>query len=221
MDSTPNLDLLHRQRTFSIDETREQLEQGRPVQREAVMSGPIDSTVSYSSSSSSSSGSSSSGAVAAKAGKGKGETGSTSNSFSYASIVKTAADPVPSHETSGKTPESKATKGVAAEPKGGKKETRAAPSTAPAGGKRTEKETPAAGHATPATVTAAVPSVATTVASTAETAPSVSSAPAVAGEGSSHPTAAPATSTGSTQSNSDKKKVSGSSGECACDLHIL
>lgn len=47
MDPTPNLDLLHRQRTFSIDETREQLQQGRPVQREAVLSGSVDSTVSY------------------------------------------------------------------------------------------------------------------------------------------------------------------------------
>ena len=38
MTSTPHNDLLRKQRTFSIDETREQLSQGRPVQREAVMS---------------------------------------------------------------------------------------------------------------------------------------------------------------------------------------
>lgn len=42
MTSTPNLDLLQRQRTFSIDETREQLRQGRPVQREAVIAGAVD-----------------------------------------------------------------------------------------------------------------------------------------------------------------------------------
>lgn len=38
----PNNDLLKRQRSFSIDETREQLQQGRPVQREAVASGAVD-----------------------------------------------------------------------------------------------------------------------------------------------------------------------------------
>lgn len=42
MTTTPNMDLLKRQRTFSIDETREQLIQGRPVQREAVISGAVD-----------------------------------------------------------------------------------------------------------------------------------------------------------------------------------
>mmetsp|Transcript_21697 Transcript_21697/g.29870 ORF Transcript_21697/g.29870 Transcript_21697/m.29870 type:complete len:941 (-) Transcript_21697:1222-4044(-) len=42
MTASPNLDLLKRQRTFSIDETREQLVQGRPVQREAVISGAVD-----------------------------------------------------------------------------------------------------------------------------------------------------------------------------------
>ncbi len=36
MTATPNLDLLQRQRTFSIDETREQLQQGVPVQRLAI-----------------------------------------------------------------------------------------------------------------------------------------------------------------------------------------
>ncbi len=36
------MDLLKRQRTFSIDETREQLRQGRPVQREAIISGAVD-----------------------------------------------------------------------------------------------------------------------------------------------------------------------------------
>jgi hypothetical protein len=41
MTTTPNMDLLQRQRTFSIDETREQLRQGRPV-REAVLSGAVD-----------------------------------------------------------------------------------------------------------------------------------------------------------------------------------
>jgi len=42
LSNTPNLDLLQRQRTFSIDETREQLRQGRPVQREAVAAGSVD-----------------------------------------------------------------------------------------------------------------------------------------------------------------------------------
>ena len=42
MTDTPNMDLLQRQRTFSIDETREQLRQGRPVQREAVVAGAVD-----------------------------------------------------------------------------------------------------------------------------------------------------------------------------------
>lgn len=42
MTATPNLDLLKRQRTFSIDETREQLRQGRPVQREAILPGAVD-----------------------------------------------------------------------------------------------------------------------------------------------------------------------------------
>lgn len=42
MTKDPNLDLLRRQRTFSIDETREQLRQGRPVQREAIMAGAVD-----------------------------------------------------------------------------------------------------------------------------------------------------------------------------------
>lgn len=42
MDTTPNMDLLLRQRTFSIDETREQLRQGRPVQRDAVITGGVD-----------------------------------------------------------------------------------------------------------------------------------------------------------------------------------
>lgn len=42
MTHTVNMDLLHRQRTFSIDETREQLRQGKPVQREAVVSGAVD-----------------------------------------------------------------------------------------------------------------------------------------------------------------------------------
>ena len=42
MTDTPNMDLLHRQRTFSIDETREQLRQGKPVQRDAVIAGAVD-----------------------------------------------------------------------------------------------------------------------------------------------------------------------------------
>eukprot|EP01038_Epipyxis_sp_PR26KG_P007194 gene7194-9812_t len=42
MNPTPNLDLLLRQRTFSIDETREQLRQGRPVQRDAIITGNVD-----------------------------------------------------------------------------------------------------------------------------------------------------------------------------------
>jgi hypothetical protein len=37
MVTTPNLDLLLRQRTFSIDETREQMQLGRPVLRDAVL----------------------------------------------------------------------------------------------------------------------------------------------------------------------------------------
>lgn len=43
MTTEANLDLLKRQRSFSIDETREQLRQGRPVQREAISSGAVDS----------------------------------------------------------------------------------------------------------------------------------------------------------------------------------
>jgi hypothetical protein len=39
MDTHVHKDLLQRQRTFSIDETREQLNQGRPVTRDAVISG--------------------------------------------------------------------------------------------------------------------------------------------------------------------------------------
>mmetsp|Transcript_8713 Transcript_8713/g.14791 ORF Transcript_8713/g.14791 Transcript_8713/m.14791 type:complete len:658 (-) Transcript_8713:2439-4412(-) len=42
MEVGPNVDLLLRQRTFSIDETREQMQQGRPVQRDAVISGEVD-----------------------------------------------------------------------------------------------------------------------------------------------------------------------------------
>jgi hypothetical protein len=42
MESSPNVDLLLRQRTFSIDETREQMQQGRPVQRDAVIAGEVD-----------------------------------------------------------------------------------------------------------------------------------------------------------------------------------
>ena len=39
MESEANQDLFDRQRTFSIDETREQLQQGRPVQRDAIAPG--------------------------------------------------------------------------------------------------------------------------------------------------------------------------------------
>lgn len=42
MTREPNLDLLLRQRTFSIDETREQLRQGKPVHKDAVISGAVD-----------------------------------------------------------------------------------------------------------------------------------------------------------------------------------
>jgi len=42
MTATPNNDLLRRQRSFSIDETREQLQQGKPVHREAVAAGAVD-----------------------------------------------------------------------------------------------------------------------------------------------------------------------------------
>ena len=38
----PNKDLLLRQRTFSIDETRELLRQGKPVHREAIVEGAVD-----------------------------------------------------------------------------------------------------------------------------------------------------------------------------------
>jgi len=47
MTVEPNKDLLKRQRTFSIDETREQLRQGRPVQREAILPGKVDSRSLY------------------------------------------------------------------------------------------------------------------------------------------------------------------------------
>lgn len=40
--TSPNTDLLLRQRTFSIDETKEQMQLGRPVQREAVITGEVD-----------------------------------------------------------------------------------------------------------------------------------------------------------------------------------
>lgn len=42
MTREPNTDLLLRQRTFSIDETREQLRQGRPVHKDAVIGGAVD-----------------------------------------------------------------------------------------------------------------------------------------------------------------------------------
>lgn len=42
MTTAPHADLLLRQRTFSIDETREQLTQGRPVQRTAIINGAVD-----------------------------------------------------------------------------------------------------------------------------------------------------------------------------------
>ncbi len=42
-----NKDLLKRQRSFSIDETREQLRQGRPVMRDAVLPGKVDSRSLY------------------------------------------------------------------------------------------------------------------------------------------------------------------------------
>lgn len=42
-----NKDLLKRQRTFSIDETREQLRQGRPVTRDAILPGKVDSRSLY------------------------------------------------------------------------------------------------------------------------------------------------------------------------------
>jgi hypothetical protein len=42
LTATPNLDLLKKQRTYSIDETREQLRQGRPVHREAITAGAVD-----------------------------------------------------------------------------------------------------------------------------------------------------------------------------------
>lgn len=78
LDNTPNLDLLHRQRTFSIDETREQLQQGKAVHKEAVLSGNVDSAVNYSSSSSK---------------KQKQAAASSSGStFSYATALKTVSD---------------------------------------------------------------------------------------------------------------------------------
>lgn len=42
MVTEPNKDLLLRQRTFSIDQTRELLRQGKPVHREAVLEGAVD-----------------------------------------------------------------------------------------------------------------------------------------------------------------------------------
>jgi len=42
-----NKDLLKRQRSFSIDETREQLRQGRPVMKDAVLPGKVDSRSLY------------------------------------------------------------------------------------------------------------------------------------------------------------------------------
>lgn len=42
MDAVANQDLLRRQRTLTIDETREHLRQGRPIHREAISSGPVD-----------------------------------------------------------------------------------------------------------------------------------------------------------------------------------
>ena len=43
MEKTPNMGLLSRQRTFSIEQTREQLKQGRPVNKEAVTgNGAVD-----------------------------------------------------------------------------------------------------------------------------------------------------------------------------------
>lgn len=42
MNTTANLELLRRQRSASIEETREHLQQGRPVQREAIIAGAVD-----------------------------------------------------------------------------------------------------------------------------------------------------------------------------------
>lgn len=42
MSTTPNVDLLLRQRTFSIDETKEQLQLGRPVMKEAILETAVD-----------------------------------------------------------------------------------------------------------------------------------------------------------------------------------
>lgn len=105
MDMAPNMDLLHRQRTFSIDETREQLQQGRPVQREAVMSGNIDSTVNYSSSSGRAAPHSGAGRHGGNSGssnsnnnKGGNKPPSSGSTFSYASVVKSAAAAPPADE---------------------------------------------------------------------------------------------------------------------------
>jgi len=89
---SPNLDLLLRQRTFSIDETREQLQQGRPVQREALLSGGIENTVNYG---------------ASKKGSG---------SFSYASVLKTAAAEEPVAAAAPKPAPAAAPKPAAAKP---------------------------------------------------------------------------------------------------------
>lgn len=43
MTTEPNKDLVRRQRSFSIDETREQLRQGKPVLKDAVLPGKVDS----------------------------------------------------------------------------------------------------------------------------------------------------------------------------------
>lgn len=42
LTTAPNMDLLKKQRSYSIDETREQLRQGRPVHREAITAGAVD-----------------------------------------------------------------------------------------------------------------------------------------------------------------------------------
>jgi hypothetical protein len=42
METEANSNLLLRQRTFSVDETREQLRQGRPVHKEALVAGAVD-----------------------------------------------------------------------------------------------------------------------------------------------------------------------------------
>ena len=104
MTVAPNLDLLQRQRTFSIDETREQLRQGRPVQQEAISSA---SSADYGSmmygdgyhgdaGKASAAGEQSGAAAAGKAAKDTGAAKKAGSTGSWAALVmSTSASPTP------------------------------------------------------------------------------------------------------------------------------